>query len=108
MSNVYKDLYIGLQEYVLHLQADYDSRGGNQFIEFYYEIGRKYAHVIMKHIGQFSAGQRSSHSWIMLDDDKQFKQGEILKSASWKAPARNFGRGNVLTGEFKHIRWAGV
>jgi hypothetical protein len=44
----------------------------------------------------------------MINDDKQFKQGEILKSASWKAPARNFGRGNVLTGEFKHIRWAGV
>jgi hypothetical protein len=44
----------------------------------------------------------------MIDDDKQFKRGDILKSASWKAPARNFGRGNVLTGEFKHIRWAGV
>jgi len=108
MSNVYKDLDIGLQEYVAHLQADYDSKGGNQFIEFYYESGRKYVHVIMKHIGQFSAGQRSSHSWVMINDDKQFKQGDILKSASWKAPARNFMRGNVLRGTFKNIRWAGV
>ena len=108
MSNVYKDLDIGLQEYVAHLQADYDRKGGNQFIEFYYECGRKYVHVIMKHIGQFSSGQRSSHSWILIDDDKQFKRGDILKSASWKAPARNFSRGNVLCGGFKHIRWAGV
>jgi hypothetical protein len=108
MSDCIKDLDIGLQEYVAHLQADYDRKGGNQFIEFYYERGRKYVHVIMKHIGQFSIGQRSSHSWIMIDDDKQFKRGDILKSASWKAPARNFSRGNVLCGGFKHIRWAGV
>ena len=108
MSNVYKDLDIGLQEYVAHLQADYDSKGGKQFIEFHYEMGRKYVHVIMKHIGQFSIGQRSSHSWILINDDKQFKQGDILKSASWKAPARNFSRGNVLCGGFKHIKWAGI
>lgn len=105
---IYKDLDIGIQEYVAHLQADYDNRSGNQFIEFYYETGRKYIHVIMNHVGQFSAGQRSSHSWIMIDDDKKFKQGDILKSASWKAPARNFKRGNVLTGDFKQIKWAGV
>ena len=44
----------------------------------------------------------------MIDDDKKFKQGDILKSASWRAPARNFSRGNVLCGGFKHIKWAGV
>ena len=41
MSNVYENLDIGLQEYVAHLQADYDRKGGNQFIEFHYEMGRK-------------------------------------------------------------------
>jgi hypothetical protein len=105
---IYKDLDIGVQEYVEHLQKDYDSKGTTQFIEFHYEIGRKYIHVIMNHIGQFSSGQRSSHSWIMIDDDKKFKRGDILKSASWRAPARNFSRGNVLCGGFKHIKWAGV
>jgi len=108
MSDYYKDFDICLQEYVAHLQKDYDSKGTNQFIEFTYEYGRKYAHVIMNHVGQFSIGQRSSHSWIMIKDDKQFKRGDILKSASWKAPARNFSRGNVLCGGFKHIKWAGV
>jgi hypothetical protein len=105
---VANNLDLCIQEYVEHLQKDYDSRGGNQFIEFHYELGRKYVHVIMQHVGQFSANQRSSHSWIMLDDDKKFKQGDILKSASWKAPARNFMRGNVLRGTFKNIRWCGV
>jgi hypothetical protein len=105
---VANNLDLCIQEYVEHLQKDYDSRGGNQFIEFHYELGRKYVHVIMHHVGQFSANQRSSHSWIMLDDDKKFKQGDILKSASWKAPARNFMRGNVLRGTFKNIRWCGV
>jgi hypothetical protein len=105
---VYKNLDLCVQEYVEHLQKDYDSKGSNQFIEFHYELGRKYIHVIMHHVGQFSIGQRSSHSWIMINDDKQFKQGDILKSASWKAPARNFSRGNVLCGGYKHIKWAGV
>ena len=104
----FKDFDICVQEYVKHLQADYDSKGGHQFIEFAYEYGRKYVHVIMNHVGQFSANQRSSHSWIMIDDDKKFKRGDILKSASWRAPARNFGRGNILCGGFKHIKWAGV
>jgi len=105
---VYKDLDLCVQEYVAYLQADCDSKCGHQFIEFYYECGRKYIHVIMNHIGQFRNGQRSSHSWIMINDDKKFKRGDILKSASWKAPARNFSRGNVLCGGYQHIKWAGV
>jgi hypothetical protein len=101
MSNVYENLDIGLQEYVKHLANDYAKNGYNNK-QFYYEVGRKYVHIIM------SDNQRSSHSWVMLEDDKKFKRGDILKSATWRGPARNFARGNVLTGEFKHIRWAGV
>lgn len=101
MSNVYKNLDIGLQEYVAHLQADYDKHYNRR--EFYYEFHRKYVHIISK-----DDNQRSSHSWVMINDDKQFKAGDILKSASWKAPSRNFKRGNVLTGDFTNIRWAGV
>lgn len=95
------DLDFGLLLYVDHLRNDYAKAGyGNK--KFYYEKGRKYLHIIMED------NQRSSHSWVMLSDDKKFKRGDILKSASWNAPARNFKRGNVLTGDYKTIRWCGV
>lgn len=95
------DLEFSLLLYLDHLRKDY---GSNGYVnkEFSYECGRKYAHVIM------SDNQRSSHSWIMLQDDKKFKRGDILKSATWRGPARNFKRGNVLTGDYKTIRWCGV
>ena len=96
-----EDLGNGLNEYVNHLQADYNVNYNRR--EFYYELGRKYVHIISK-----DDNQRSSHSWVMLEDDKKFKRGDILKSATWRGPARNFKRGNVLTGDYQHIRWCGV
>ena len=98
---VYSDLDSGILSYLDHLRQDYAKNGYNGKI-FFYEIGRKYIHVIM------GDNQHSSHSWVMLKDDKKFKCGDILKSATWRGPARNFKRGNVLTGEYKHIRWCGV
>ena len=41
----FNELDLELQEYVQHLQQNYDSTASGQFIEFTYEIGRKYAHV---------------------------------------------------------------
>ena len=95
------DLEFGLNLYLDHLRKDY---GSNGYVnkEFLFEVGRKYVHVIMQD------NQRSSHSWIMMADDKKFKKGDILMSASWRGPARNFKRGNVLTGDYQHIRWCGV
>jgi hypothetical protein len=101
MSKINMSLYEAIDAYIKHLADDY---GTNDYCnkKFYVAVGRKYVHVIMED------NQRSSHSWVMLADDKKFKQGDILKSASWNAPARNFARGNVLCGGFKHIRWCGA
>jgi hypothetical protein len=106
----FNELDLGIQEYVAHLQDNYNTTASGQFINFTYEIGRKYVHIIMQHHHHFDGHptQRSSHSWVMIADDKKFKQGDILKSATWRGPARNFSRGNVLCGGFKHIKWAGV
>lgn len=98
---VMSDLDNGLNEYLNHLRQDYAKCGYTNKV-YYYEVGRKYIHVIM------SDNQHSSHSWVMLEDDKKFKRGDILKSATWRGPARNFARGNVLCGGFQHIRWCGV
>lgn len=63
-----------------------------------FEVGRKYIKVI---------SNRSVWGFIMKEDDKQFKAGDILKAASWAAPARNKARGNVLEQNFSWVQWTG-
>ena len=98
---VFKELDIALGEYADHLVASY----GRPEVEFKVDFiqGAKYIKVAVG-----TNGSRSSHSFIVVKPDGQFKFGDILKAATWKAPARNFARGNVLTGDFKSIRWCGI
>lgn len=63
------------------------------------EEGRKFIKVI---------NNRSVHSFIVKQDMGKFKRGDILKAASWAAPAKNFARGNVLTGDFGTTSWTGA
>ena len=77
----------------------------NSVIEFKNGIdhicGSKYIKVIRRD------NQTSVHSFIVnIYDDDKFKYGDILKAASWNAPARNFARGNVFE-EYK-VRWTGA
>jgi hypothetical protein len=62
-----------------------------------YEEGRKYIKVI--------AGN-SVWGFIMKDDDKKFRKGDILKAAGWNAPARNAARGNIIDGGYT-VQWTG-
>ena len=67
-----------------------------------YECGSKYIKVTKN-----SGNQTSVHSFIVnTHDDKKFNYGDILKAASWKAPARNFARGNIFE-EYK-VKWTGA
>ena len=60
--------------------------------------GRKYIKILSK---------GSVWGFIVKNtDDKQFKQGDILKAASWAAPARNKARGNIIQGGYT-VQWTG-
>jgi hypothetical protein len=59
--------------------------------------GQKFIKLVAKH---------SVHSFIVKKAFKHFKVGDVLKAASWKAPALNQPRGNVLEGNYP-IQWTG-
>ncbi len=65
------------------------------------EEGRKYLKIVKK-----LGNQQMVWGFIVKADDKKFKAGDILKAASWSAPARNKARGNILDGGYQ-IRWTG-
>ena len=64
------------------------------------EEGRVYVKVMTK---------TSVHTFIVKEDGPKFKKGDILMAASWKAPAKNFARGNVFNVDsYKNIQWCGA
>jgi len=65
------------------------------------EKGRKYYKIIR------TDNQTMVWGFVVREDDKQFRAGDILKAASWAAPARNKARGNILDGDFSWVRWTG-
>jgi len=108
------DMEAALLKYISHIKADYANWGErseirNRMIAEFdagatYKIHRKFVKVITGQAG----GHTSVHSFVMLEDDGKFKRGDILKAASWKAPAKNFARGNVLEGKLSRVRWTGA
>ena len=109
------DLDSALQDYADFLKAEYVSRGASWaksgfdrqlVVEF--DKGSKFIKVIVGHSTDgVRDSSRSSHSFIVLKSDK-FQYGDILKSASWRAPAKNFARGNVLKKDYGTISWCGA
>ena len=65
-----------------------------------FEIGKKYVKVVTISGG----GSRSVHCFVEKEN------GNIWRAASWKAPARNFIRGNVFdqASYINRIQWTGV
>ena len=59
--------------------------------------GKKYIKIVQE-TGVFC--------FIVKEDFKHFKKGDILKAAGYNAPALNQPRGNVLTGNYP-IQWTG-
>ena len=67
--------------------------------------GSRYWKIISNDRG----GGRSVKGFIAKAGDKKFLEGDLLKPAGWAAPARNFARGNVLSGKgVDSVRWTGI
>mgnify|MGYP003344930545 FL=1 len=65
-----------------------------------FEYGSKYVKIVTISGG----GSRSVHCFVEKEN------GNIWRAASWKAPARNFVRGNVFdqASYINRIQWTGV
>ena len=92
------------ESYVIWHQEQIDKLCMGEGVDDYiYEKGKKYARIV--HISQPS-GQRSAHAFVDLSN------GDVYKSASWKAPAKNGVRYNLLDDQsreamYRRADWAG-
>lgn len=73
---------------------------GEGVYQFTYEKGRKYARIVMH------TPQRSAHAFVDMNT------GDVYKSASWKSPAKNGVRYNLLDDKsreemYRRADWAG-
>lgn len=64
---------------------------------FIFKKGKKYIKVI---------SDRAAWGFIVTEDDGYFRKGDILKAASWSAPAKNSPRGNIIDGGYR-VEWTG-
>lgn len=105
-----------ITQYLDHIRADYEAWGKpdlsdpikaqvrREMIERFstclgVERGSKYLKVV---------SDGGVHSFVVIKADGKFAVGDILKAASWATPARNFKRGNILTGDWSNITWTGA
>jgi hypothetical protein len=101
------DMDLALTEYADHLRADYIRWSGadeawRYDIEF--QRGKKFIRVVKV----FSGTCRGAHSFVCIQAHDGWHVGDILKAASWSAPAKNFPRGNVLDRTWAATRWTGA
>ena len=113
LSNIEK----ALSDYAEYLKADYNSRSYskslNRQLVVEFDMGNKFIKVIVGHSTDGVVdSHRSSHSFICVKEyqgkKNLFVPGDILKSASWRAPAKNFSRGNILEKSYGSISWCGA
>lgn len=112
MKNVSPIVAANIDRYLAYIKADYvrwhemcmggadDETSKKMIAEFtlLLDDGMKYIKVIQSSNGS----SRSVHSFI------EKSTGLIFKPAGWKAPTRNFSRGNVADATWPLVRWSGI
>ena len=74
--------------------------------EVYYKVAKNYIKLINQDVDKVTGEPirigGSVRSFIVKNEnDVKFNFGDILKPAGWKAPARNFARGNVFNNDYE-------
>ena len=89
----------GAKNMVEAMIEDYNERGYGTDTPDNYKVteGRKYMKVVR---------ENSVAAFVLKEDYKHFKKGDVLKAASWNAPALNRARGNVFKGLYP-MQWTG-
>jgi hypothetical protein len=108
MKNLIKAIGDDFEEYMDKVSEDNPEYARDHIVEFREGLeveegdGRRKYIKIIKNSGR----SRSVWGFIAKKDGKGFRAGDILKAASWNAPAMNKARGNILDGGYD-IQWTG-
>ena len=98
-----KTIFEGIGKMIDAMVVDYSKGNTNERMFNEYKDGFKT--IVGQKFIKITNGN-GVKAFIVKQDDGKFKMGDILKPASWRAPAKNSARGNVLEGNYA-IQWTG-
>jgi hypothetical protein len=103
------DMDMALTEYMDKIQASYD-KFNKPFEKSAYPCPNPKLNITFKRGSKFfkCVVNGSAHSFICRVAHDKWAVGDVLKAASWAAPAKNFSRGNVLSQNIATLSWTGV
>jgi hypothetical protein len=101
-----------IAKYIAHVRQDYKDwmekcdmeQNKEKFLQEFDETikvteGEKYIRL---------AARGNVHSFFVKKANGKFREGDVLKAASWASPAKNFARANLFDGNYMNIRWTGA
>ena len=98
-----KTIFEGIGKMIDAMVLDYSKGNNNERMFNEYKDGFK--SIVGQKFIKITNGN-GVKAFIVKEDNGKFKRGDILKPASWRAPAKNSARGNVLDGGYA-IQWTG-
>ena len=96
-----KTIFEGIGKMIDAMVVDYSKGNTNERMFNEYKDGFK--SIVGQKFIKITNGN-GVKAFIVKEDNGKFKRGDILKPASWRAPAKNSARGNVLEGGYA-IQW---